>query len=407
MRISLTQIAIIVVGALVIIAAIWFGVSYFTTGVLRVETGQNARVERFEIAENSQQARKLGTGPLVSQRLDPGTYTVTAENAEGETRTVVTVQKRQTTQVQLKVEEAGKFQELTFGNAYNIVSQGGRLRFLDRNLKRLYQLEAAGQRPENVFPGLSPVSAITWAGYDSAFVELENNTYKALAGGNVKPFRYPPDARPSTDNIPNLASHDINDRGQMAVNIDGSLYRYPSVDGKPDKLRDLPSQSSQIALSSTGSMFIFHPPATGENSQSQPNNLIVGSQASLPDALKNRHVLNGEWSPSGNKLLLAKKNGLHVYNKAKQQLSRVMQFLPDNADSLLWRDENRLLMVDDGAVWQLHIGEQKWRKMADTPDPVRHNNPLTLGQDGRTLYMGTTSQGLQNSGSLYQLRLPQ
>ncbi|PSO45408.1 hypothetical protein BRC21_00145, partial [Candidatus Saccharibacteria bacterium SW_7_54_9] len=258
MRIRLTQIAIIGVVTLIVIAAIWFGVSYFTTGVLRVETGQNARVERFEIAENSQQARKLGTGPVVSQRLDPGTYTVTAENAEGETRTDVTVQKRQTTEGQLKGEEAGKFQELTRGNAYNIISHNGQLRFLDQNLKRLYQLEAAGQRPENVFPRLSPVSAITWAGYDSAFVQLENNAYKALAGGNVKPFRYPPDARPSTDNLPSFASHDINDRGQMAVNIEGSLYRYPSVDGEPDKLRDLPSQSSQIALSNTGSMFIFH-----------------------------------------------------------------------------------------------------------------------------------------------------
>lgn len=406
MNISIKKIIGISIGVALVAVAIWIVVRYLTTGVVRIETHADAQISYFEIVENEKQSHAIGSGPTASERLEPGVYTVSATTSEDETRTTVTVEARQTTETELSITESNTPEEVTFGGAYNIVADEGEFRFLDKNLQQVYELASPDQRPVSIFSELPLITNMAWANYDSAFVELDNNAYRIIVNNSVEPFQYPQEAEPEADFVPSIPSYSVNDRGQMAANIEGGLYMYPGLENSPEKLRDLQSSNMRVELSSTGNVFAFHPPATAESAATEIANELTGfSDARLPETIKNTAVLNAEWSPSGALLAVAMKDSLYMYNTSDQQLERIMKFVPDNTGSLTWSDENVLFMLDDGAIWQMDVGNKKWHKIANTPDPVRHSNALTVSEDGSTLYFGTTSQGLQNSGSLYSLEL--
>lgn len=387
---------------------IWFGVWMLTTGKLKVQTAENAKVSILAVEEGEVSKRELGAGPSVSERLDPGEYTVAATTPEGETRATAAVQARQTTRIKLKIEQPKQPEKLLFGNAYAIAANNNRLRFLDKNMQQLHESQPPHQKASGILFKLFPVTDIKWSDYNSAFVKLRNNSYKVLVNGKIRPFKYPSGLQPEADFIPVVSSYDVNQNGQLVIGIEGNIYVYPSLAGSPRKVAETERENITVRISETGRVFAFDSPTTGEATNQQPFNKIYTPKGKeIPATIHDRSVSSAHWNPDGKKLIATIKDGVYVYNLGERTLKQFIKFPPDNIESVAWKNKNTFFMIDDGSIWRVDVMKKKWHKVAETPNPIRHRNAMTLSANGQTLYFGTTSRGLEDSGSLYTLDVTQ
>lgn len=341
---------------LVVIAIIFWLVSYLTTGQLVITTNDPKNIITISGASGSGSGGiiKQGVGGL-SVRLHPGQYTASVQNRVFETSRFVKVMSRKRSVYKLDVRVAGAIEPVLPTGAYDVIIGGGKLLFVDTSSGGLYQVSGSGSPA--LISNTIAFKGIKWASTSLGLGQGKDGQLYLYENGSVTPLQAP---FTYASNV--AVDYAITASGSIYVSSGSNVY---AVQNSAFKKIYTAKSSAPSLVAGKEHLAIIDNPGSGEGQNSS------GGSTSLTIFDGAGHKLTKDieasalaWAPDDNHLAVSSELGNKIYTA---DLGSNSSYPGPNVNSLAWLDKNTLLYGLSGSLWSYDILTGQSTVIANTP----------------------------------------
>jgi hypothetical protein len=336
---------------------------------------------KISLAQTGSEPRLVGSGPTTI-RLQPGVYQITASTDQGATATMVSVATQQTRTVQLQAVPAVPVQKLANYNAQYLFSQADHLYFLnqDDGIPYVYQLGHAAARP--YMATLNNLHSLHWLSPTEAIAEKSGGKWVHLKDNQSSPFAF------NTSN-PNPGSASFGSAGHLAFVAGKKIVAAAGIDQDFQSIGDVSNSQERVSVAPNGNTLVYTP-HLGDHDPLGSTRLYENGQFTTLDTNLSG-IANVAWNTDSTALSYTTAQGGFVYDLATKRSTQMLVGAPTNPSSGLWVSSHELLYADHGSIWQYDTERRTAHKLATLQGALGAQQPLTLADDGHTVYFSTTA----------------
>lgn len=386
-RIRLALLAL--AGLFVVMSAVWL-FNFLTSGQLVITTNDPRNsITISSISGGSSTTVKQGAGGL-SVRLRPGQYIALAQNRVFETSRIVQIKSRQKSSYELDVRLAGTVEPVLPTGAYDVVSDGSSLLFVDAASGGLYQV-SDGRAPSLI--STTPFRSMKWSGVSSGVGQGRDGRLYVYQNGGVSPLTVP-FAYADGVNV----DYAITGSGSVYVSFGQDVYA--NRGGGFQKVLTTDSKSP-VLVAGKNHLAVVDGQGTVEGQKGSPDkSSVTVLDGSGRRVTKNLGASLLAWSADDKYIAVSSELGNQIYTA---NLNSVTSYPGPSVSSLVWLDGNTLLYGLSGSLWSFSVSADQASVIASTPLQGAVSD-IYPGIDGNYVYM-TVAKSASNNYELDRVGL--
>ncbi len=361
-----------------------------STGILEVTVSDAAAEISIQTGET--ESKTIGKG-TVTNRLEPGNYTVYAAKGDEKTAQVVTVKATETTRATLKLQAVVPQTEILPDRASNIYASGSDIYFLFPEKSILYTY-----RPGDIFGKPYKVQdnnlqTVAWVNKDTLYERVRDEWI--VGGSRTKLFQQPEEVA-ITDSVsfsPSGAS--------AVVTFTGAVMRSAGPGQPHQNIGTYVSDNSRTSIAPDGKVLVYTPRTTNFSAKDKTLLLSDGQDTTLEESLNGIDYV--VWSPDSTRFIFSDENGTHIYNLANKTIDTVLTSEIMYPRSFTWTNESNFIFGHDDSVWVRSTSDQSAYKLAGINGNLDGLSQFTKAEDGFSYYFATSSIQNNNIGTIYAI----
>ncbi len=352
--------------------------AFLTTGEVKITaSSQDAEIYIFD--KKTLEDKTLGTGKIAS-RLEPGPYSFTIKEGDGESRTTVNVERLKTVEKNVEIVQPGKIEEKISYLAKDIITQGNTILFVNIPFRAIYSFSDNDPQPVEYFQD-KPVTQIKWSTFGKGYFRTSGrSTYKLNSPQDYSAFGVTQEETAANVgeneeevDVLTIDAYDVNSSGSIIM-LSNNEYFFQTGQETLAKKVNTPgvTSNSKPAIASDGKIAIFEESEIdidegreeGVTTSPEPKKPI---KVYILDPIKNEAIADFEdnagtsvedfaWSPDSKKLAYATDDGVHIYSLDNRSNVTISTKSRMEKNSLKWISDARIAFVEAGALWTHDIG---------------------------------------------------